>query len=218
MRFVQDWTRWRSPRTLSPSDGRQRGAAVARVLVLVIAAAGGACRSPSTASDPLPLLTVPFSRAVIDPRPLTGADCCTDVLAISDINGAGRVDVVLGAQGSSGAGLVWYEAPSWRRYDVSGGGFTTDGDVADVDGDGDPDIVAAEHTDMRDSNGAPNNLTVIFENAGGGTRWRPHPIEAGSHSSHLGARVFDLDGDRRPEVVSLAWNQFRTLHLWWRRP
>jgi hypothetical protein len=194
MRFVQDWTRWRSPRTLSPSDGRQRGAVVARVIVLVIAAAGGACRSPSTAADPLPLLTVPFSRAVIDPRPLTGADCCTDVLAIGDINGDGRVDVVLGAQGSSGAGLVWYGAPSWERHEVSTGGFTTDGEVADLDGDGDQDIV------IGDEKAGP----TWFESLGQGAGWKRHSLGAGYvHDVEIG----DIDGDTRLDVVTCDKNE-----------
>jgi len=87
-----------------------------------------------------------------------------------------------------------------------------------MNGDGVPDVIVAEHTDMRDSKGAPNNLIVIFENVGRGTSWAARPVEAGPHSSHLGARVFDFDGDGRQEIVSLGWNQYRHLHLWWHRP
>jgi hypothetical protein len=39
-----------------------------------------------------------FRHQVIDPHPDTGRDCCTDVLALGDLNGGGNLDVVLGAQ------------------------------------------------------------------------------------------------------------------------
>jgi hypothetical protein len=191
---------------LSPFDGRQRRAAVAGAILLVVAAAGGACRSSATPSDPL--LIVPFSRAVIDPRPLTGTECCTDVLATGDINGDGRVDVVLGAQGSSGAGLVWYEAPSWQRHEVATGEFTTDGEVADLDGDGDQDIV------IGDEKAGP----TWFENVGQGARWTRHSLGGGYvHDLEIG----DLNRDGQLEVVSSDKNEiaawYRSGTEWTRR-
>lgn len=150
-----------------------------------------------------------------------------DRIHAADVNGDGRIDVIASEETQDwtyNASIYWFEAPSdprrgrWRPHRVAVLRSVNSLDVSDTDGDGDPDIVAAEHTDMRQSEGAPNNLTVIFENLGRGDSWRPYPVEAGPHSSHLGVRLLDLDGDGRLDLVSLGWNQFRHLHSWWRTP
>ena len=148
-----------------------------------------------------------------------------DRVLTADVNGDGLVDVLVSEETQDwtyNASVYWFEAPAqprtgvWRRHRIAVLRSANSLDVLDMDGDGDPDVVTAEHTDMQNSEGAPNNLTVIFENVGAGARFLAHPVESGSHSSHLGARAFDLDGAGHPEIVSLGWNQFRTIHLWWR--
>ena len=152
-----------------------------------------------------------------------GGERWIDRVLAADINRDGRTDIVVSEETQDwmyNASIFWFEAPSdpkngdWARHPVAILRSVNSLDVFDMDAEGDVDLIAAEHTDMRDSDGAPNNLTVIFENSSGGLRWRPRPIEIGPHSSHLGARVFDFNGDSIPEIVSLGWNQFRRLHLW----
>jgi hypothetical protein len=149
-----------------------------------------------------------------------------DRVAIADINHDGRLDVVVTEETQDwtyNALVYWFEAPedgrsgAWQRHTIATLRSANSLDVRDVDGDGLPDVILAEHTDMRDSSGAPNNLTVIYRNTGSGASWSPQPIEVGPHSSHLGAHTVDLDGDGRLDIVSLAWNQFNSLHLWWHR-
>jgi hypothetical protein len=85
-------------------------------------------------------------------------------------------------------------------------------DVADVNGDGSVDVVVAEHTDQS-GQGAADNLTVIYLNHGAARSWAPRVVERGPHSSHLGAKLVDLDNDGQPELVSVGWAQ-RSVHLW----
>lgn len=147
-----------------------------------------------------------------------------DRVVAADVNGDGRMDVVVSEETQDwgyNASIYWFEAPAdprhgWPRHTVATLRSVNSLDVRDVDGDGNPDIVAAEHTDLRRSLGAPNNLTVVFLNADNGRRWVPRPIESGPHSSHLGAHVFALDGTGHLAIASIGWNQYHAVHLWHR--
>jgi hypothetical protein len=147
-----------------------------------------------------------------------------DRVALADINGDSRLDLVVTEETRDrqyNSRIYWFEAPidpagtQWCRHTVFLLRSVNSMDVADFDGDGDVDIVAAEHTDQQNDEGAPNNLTAWFENPGGeGGRWIVHPIDISNHSSHLGARVCDLDNDGDMDLVSIAWQQYRYLHVW----
>lgn len=80
-----------------------------------------------------------FKHRIIDSSPPSGSDCCLDILSIGDIDGDGRVDIMVGSEFSEG--LVWYNYPSWTRYVIGSGDYTTDGEIADIDRDGDGDVV-----------------------------------------------------------------------------
>jgi hypothetical protein len=146
-----------------------------------------------------------------------------DRIALADLNGDGRPDVIATDERQDLeplAYLYWFENPTdpragtWQRRVVGRHRSLNSMDVGDIDGDGRADIVVAEHTDLLTSDGAPDNLTIIYLNRGGASVWAPLVVERGPHSSHLGARLVDLDNDGFPEVVSIGWNQYRRLHLW----
>lgn len=146
-----------------------------------------------------------------------------DRIALADINGDGRSDFIATVERQDGTladSLYWYEGPSspkqepWRRHIIARHRSLNSMDIADVDGDGVVDIVVAEHTDLKDNDGAADNLTLIYLNKDDGRHWVPQVVERGPHSSHLGARFVDLENDGIMEIVSIGWNQYQHVHLW----
>jgi hypothetical protein len=77
-------------------------------------------------------------------------------------------------------------------------------DVADMDGDGDPDVITGEHRGSEE--------VAIWENDGTG-RFTKHVVDKGKEN-HLGVRVFDMDNDGDLDLTGIAWDSFEYLHLW----
>lgn len=152
--------------------------------------------------------------------PLPGA--WLDRVVAVDLDGDGRIEIVATEERQDraiSAGLYVYKAVEdrWERRLISRMRSLNSLDVADVDGDGAPDLVVAEHTDIGGP-AASDNLTVAFLNRDRGRRWTPELVERGPHSSHLGARVTRLDADGPLSIVSIAWSDYRHVHLWTRHP
>jgi len=126
--------------------------------------------------------------------------------SLVDLDGDGRLDSVVGLE--NGTDLLWYQGPKdpkqpWPRKIIAqnvGGGFSVD--VADMDHDGDVDVVLGEHRQK------PNNRIILFENQDQARTWIPHVIDSGSHEEidhHDGTQIFDIDGDGDLDVVSVGW-------------
>ncbi|MDG4553139.1 MAG: VCBS repeat-containing protein [Candidatus Competibacter sp.] len=146
-----------------------------------------------------------------------------DRVALADLDGDGKPDFVNTLERQDGTladSLYWFAAPSdpkqesWTKHVIARNRSLNSMDISDIDGDGSTDIVVAEHTDLKNSNGAPDNLTLIYLNRNNGHSWEPEIVEQGPHSSHLGAKLMDLDNDGVKEIISIGWNQYRYIHLW----
>lgn len=106
-----------------------------------------------------------------------------------DLNGDGRVDLIAGGRASGG--LVWYENPEWTPHTIApGGGHSTDGEVADVDRDGDNDLVSLTTSEIR-----------WYENPG----WKAHRIDVRRLHD---LEVADFDGDGDVDLVARDQGEF----------
>lgn len=137
-----------------------------------------------------------------------------DRVELADMNGDQRMDAVWTEELYPGlepeARLYWFEAPAdpkqgeWTRHTIVQQYTMNNLDVADMDRDGDMDIITGEHK-------GPLRVQV-WENHGNGV-FSPHEVGRGKES-HLGTRSVDLDGDGDLDVVSLGWVDYQSIHLW----
>jgi hypothetical protein len=132
---------------------------------------------------------------------------------IADLNNDRLPDIAAFEGGKHARGrqlFAWYRAPDWIRHEFdpgfNPGPFTGDSEFADVDSDGDLDLVLPE--DKHSGNiDLPANL-YWFENpyipSGNASKsWKRHVIESGIPDGlHLGDMdVAFLDGDDKIDVV-----------------
>jgi len=143
-----------------------------------------------------------FQRIVIDSTgPVDPWGKCS-----GDINGDGRPDLIVGGhspralslferilaklhlrevEGSDNGELVWYENPTWRKHVISAKyRFSTDCEVADIDGDGRNDVISITESGL-----------VWFKNPD----WTPTIIDT---TALHDIEVADLDGDGDLDIVA----------------
>jgi hypothetical protein len=145
----------------------------------------------------------------------TTANYSADRLAVADVNGDARAEILLTEESwqtpERVAQLFCFDpagppgAPSWARRSILTAGSLNSLDIADLDRDGDIDVVTCEHK------GRDKRL-FILENDGK-NRFSEHVIDRGKES-HLGTLLFDLDRDGDLDILSVAWDEYRFLHLW----
>ena len=160
-----------------------------RVSVAALLACAGAAAAPA---QPVPGLR--FERVEV-------ADGSGDVKLVGDVDGDRVADLVLG--GLPGDDLAWFRGPSWERSLIARAvtEFSTDGALADLDGDGDADIVAPD--------GPLGDNLVWFENprpsGDPATEWPRHAIgAAGDWVKDVEVADFDADG-RLDVAMRTAW-------------
>ena len=119
-------------------------------------------------------------------------------VAVADVNGDGKPDVVVGNAcasnnciGATVGVLLGNGDGTFQRvvtYD-SGGGYAESIAVADVNGDGKPDLLVANYS---------SQLGVLLGN-GDGTFQSPATYSSGGHAQSV--VVADVNGDGKPDVV-----------------
>lgn len=108
---------------------------------------------------------------------------------VGDLNGDGLPDLVAG--GHDAQELVWYSNPDWTKRTIhSGSPPSTDGEVVDIDGDGDNDLVSLTDNDIRWYKNPGWDLTVIADRT-------LHDVEVG-----------DFDGDNDIDLVARNQGEF----------
>ena len=135
----------------------------------------------------------------------------TDRVEAGDLDGDGRPEVVVSEERYPG------EEPdaSLFIYSPSDTGFVRTTLVtqysmnnlalADMDGDGDLDILTAEHK-------GPNLSLQLWKNDGAAS-FTKEEIDTGKES-HLGVQPYDMDGDGDLDIISIGWDKHQFVHLW----
>ena len=128
----------------------------------------------------------------------------TEVVQAADLDGDGDMDVLAGAGGSpTSERLVWYANDGAGNFGVaqaimSAAGWVTDAYAADLDGDGDLDVLS--------SAAALSQVKVAWhENDGAGNFSHRHVIATtiGARSCHAA----DLDGDGKADALASIGNK-----------
>jgi len=136
-----------------------------------------------------------------------------DRVILIDLNLDGRLDALVSYGHDRPYGsLSWYEQPevatdTWIEHVIDNPYNPQSLDLADLDLDGDVDLVMGEH-----NRAAPaTSELLIYENLGGyGAAWRPRLIHVGDEH-HVGARLFDVEGDGDLDIVSIGYTHKRMM-------
>jgi len=131
--------------------------------------------------------------------------------SLADINGDGLLDAIVCFEGASvSKDVVWYEqtaSTDWIKHVIATVIGPMSLDVADMDGDGDYDIVVGEHNVDNPSSAR----LYIFENLDGiGESWGEYIIYTGDEH-HDGTQLVDIDDDGDLDIISIGWDHERVL-------
>jgi len=127
---------------------------------------------------------------------------------LADVNGDGRLDAVVGYEAINIPGkLAWYEntLPGnelWTEHVIAEVVGPMSLDVADMDSDGDPDVVLGEHNYDKPETAR----LLVFRNLdGSGKLWKKHLVHTGDEH-HDGAVTVDIDSDGDLDIISIGWS------------
>ncbi len=138
-----------------------------------------------------------------------------DRVEIADYNGDGKPDIAIAEERSPGKEpnsnmrvfLAGKDPASdqWEQRIIVTQWSMNNLDAADMDLDGDVDLITNEHKGTL-------HKTEVYLNDGN-ANFNALLVGTG-HEMHLGAKCFDLDGDGDKEIIGVGWNDYQTLHLY----
>jgi hypothetical protein len=137
---------------------------------------------------------------------------------IEDLNGDGDPDIVMVDSDQTASTAAWLESdggspPTFTAHELPTSASGTRGSfhslhVADLDGDGDPDVFTVEQEDTQIAPEGASPRWYIWENLGGEPpRFRERVIFDGRLGGH-DAIAADVDGDGDLDLLSKIWNRW----------
>ena len=130
---------------------------------------------------------------------------------VKDINGDGHADILLSHAERAGYPVSWYEGDEsdkdvWKEHVIHHVDFCHTLQAADMDLDGDIDVVAGEMEKSDD----PDQV-LLFLNGGDGLSWEEQVV---SYTSIYSAKLADIDNDGDMDIVANRnWNR-PPLEIW----
>ena len=121
----------------------------------------------------------------------------------ADVNGDGHMDFI--ASRGHGRGVIWFEAPSWKRHDIDANLLEPHCLVAiDMDDDGDVDAATCAYGDK---------VVVWYENQGTGN-FTKHLVGQNQEAYDIRAVDMDMDGDLDLLIAGRGSNNV----VWYQNP
>ena len=120
-------------------------------------------------------------------------------VAVADFNGDNRIDVMVNSVGA-GRDVAWYQNPSWRRVViVPEAARVVNQAIADIDGDGIPEVAFQSEFAMQAANSEGVNWIARSGGDPNGT-WSTEVVDRFETSHHI--QWADLDGNGVLELVN----------------